>query len=539
MAGRWNGSLGLVIALFGAAVHAQNPALIPIARTPARTTSQTDNQPTNNKPTPAASLDRPVTLQPPIKRDLNLKQTAFLEAPSLTGSVIRGQSPDEPRPLPKGPSVWGEAIGNILPDTSSGSSAPLPGGQVIATSARRFTANGPEATVEGPPLSNPVNCGSCSADYCDSRWCFGAFMGRLFGCGEGWNCTQPANGCFYFKTEYLLWWTKGDKLPPLVTTGAVTDLRPGALGMPGTAIHFGGKAEDSEARSGVRATLGFWLDECHHLGIEGSFFTLFQKTDSFAASSPGSPVLARPFFNVLTGNLDAELVAFPGVLAGGVEVTEISRLFGADLNLRANLLSGCCYNVDILSGFRFIGLDNNLTITENLTTLNNPGGGFIVQDRFGTQNRFYGGQIGFDSELRWRRWFVDMKSMFAMGSMHEVVNIAGNTVVRNPAGTTSVFSGGLLALSSNSGHFAREIFVFAPEMTVNLGYQITNHARCFVGYNLMYLSNVVRPGGLIDTSVNTNLLPPPIASLPARPAFAFKGTDFWAQGVNLGLEFRY
>jgi hypothetical protein len=309
--------------------------------------------------------------------------------------------------------------------------------------------------------------------------------------------------------------------------------------MPGTAILFGGKAEDSEARSGVRATLGFWLDECHHLGIEGSFFTLFQKTDSFAASSPGSPVLARPFFNVLTGNQDAELVAFPGVLAGGVEVTEISRLFGADLNLRASLLSGCCYNVDILSGIRFIGLDNNLTITENLTTLNNPGGGFIVQDRFGTQNRFYGGQIGFDSELRWRRWFVDMKSMFAMGSMHEVVNIAGNTVVRNPAGTTSVFSGGLLALSSNSGHFTREIFVFAPEMTVNLGYQITNHARCFVGYNLMYLSNVVRPGGLIDTSVNTNLLPPPIASLPARPAFAFKGTDFWAQGVNLGLEFRY
>src|SRR5258708_14825619 len=267
MAGRWKGSLGLVIALLGAAVHAQEPALIPIARTPARTTSQTDHQPTNKKPMPAVPLDRQVTLQPRIKRDLNLKQTAFLEAPSSPGSVIRGQSPDEPRPLPKGPSVWGEAVSNILPDKNSGSSAPLPGGQVIATSARRFIANGPEATVEGPPLSNPVNCGSCSADCCDSRWCFGAFIGRLFACGEGWNCTQPANGCFYLKSEYLLWWTKGDKLPPLVTTGGANDLTPGALGMAGTAILFGGKADDSEARSGVRTTLGLWVDKCHQLGI--------------------------------------------------------------------------------------------------------------------------------------------------------------------------------------------------------------------------------------------------------------------------------
>jgi hypothetical protein len=25
----------------------------------------------------------------------------------------------------------------------------------------------------------------------------------------------------------------------------------------------------------------------------------------------------------------------------------------------------------------------------------------------------------------------------------------------------------------------------------------------------------------------------------ARPAFAFNGSDFWAQGLNLGMEFRY
>jgi len=50
----------------------------------------------------------------------------------------------------------------------------------------------------------------------------------------------------------------------------------------------------------------------------------------------------------------------------------------------------------------------------------------------------------------------------------------------------------------------------------------------------------VRAGNQIDLVVNPNLVPPPIAPLdPLRPAFQFHGSDFWAQGMNLGLEFRF
>jgi hypothetical protein len=542
MASRWKGSLALVTGLLASLVQAEEAPLPTIAQTPSRTTLQTEQKSTTKKAVPAVSLARPVALSPQVKQDSGIKQAAFLEPPAIV-PVFRAQASDQPQPLPKGPSVWGETIGTLMPSLGAGTPKSLPDGAVIATSGQRVVSQGPEATVAGPPLSNPVVCGVPSADCCDSCGFFSGLMGRLFccgGCREGWSCFQPVNNnCFYAKTEYLLWWMKGDKLPPLVTTGSATDTRPGALGQPGTVVLFGGQAEDPGSFSGVRATLGFWLDECHNLALEGSFFTLFQKSTSFTAASPGTPVLARPFFNVLTGNEDAELVAFPGVLAGGVSVTETMRLYGADLNLRTNLCKGCCYNFDLLGGFRFIGLDDGLTIQENLLTLNNPGGSFIVQDRFSTQNRFYGGQIGFDSEVRWRRWFVDTKVMFAMGSMHESANIGGNTVVTAPGGAVSVFNGGLLALSSNSGKFSREMFAFAPELTVNLGYQFTDHIRGYVGYNVLYLSNVVRPGAIIDRSVNTDLLPPPLASLPARPAFAFKGTDFWAQGVNFGLEFRY
>jgi hypothetical protein len=542
MAGRWKGSLALLTGLLATVGQAEEASLPAIAHSSSRPNAQAESAVSKKKPAPIVSLAPPVALGRPVPLDSGVMQATFLE-PAVSGPVFRAQASDEPRPLPKTPSIWGETIGTLIPSIGTSSPKDLPNGAVIATSGLRVVSQGPAATVEGPPLSSPVVYGSNPADCCDSCGSCGFFhgwMSRLFCCGDGWSCApQPENNCFYGKTEYLLWWMKGNKLPPLVTTGSANDTRPGAIGQPGTVVLFGGQAEDPSSFSGVRATLGFWLDECHNLALEGSFFTLFQKSTNFSAASPGTPVLARPFFNVLTGQEDAELVAFPGVLAGGVSVVETSRLFGADLNLRTNLCKGCCYNIDVLGGFRFIGLDNSLTIQENLLTLNNPGGGFIVQDRFSTQNRFYGGQFGFDSEVRWRRWFVDTKVMFALGSNHESANIGGNTVVTAPGGATSVFNGGLLALSTNSGQFSREMFVFAPEFTVNVGYQITDHIRGFVGYNVLYMSNVLRPGSLIDRSINTDLLPPPAPSLPARPAFTYRATDFWAQGVNFGLEFRY
>jgi len=167
------------------------------------------------------------------------------------------------------------------------------------------------------------------------------------------------------------------------------------------------------------------------------------------------------------------------------------------------------------------------------------GGGFLVSDRFTTRNRFYGGQVGLDTELRRGRWFLDLKGKIALGSNNQVVNINGNTIITDPRTGTTALTGGLLALSTNSGHFTREMFAVAPEGTINVGYQISENVRAYVGYNLLYISDVVRPANQIDRAVNTNFLPPATPSLPVRPAFVFKGTDFWAQGLNFGLEFRY
>jgi hypothetical protein len=104
--------------------------------------------------------------------------------------------------------------------------------------------------------------------------------------------------------------------------------------------------------------------------------------------------------------------------------------------------------------------------------------------------------------------------------------------------------GGLLALPTNIGHFSRDRFSVVPEIGVNLGYQLTDHLRAYVGYNFLYWTNVVRPGAQIDRVLDVTLIPnfPVPGAVPTgqnRPMVPFKENDFWAQGINFGLEFRW
>ena len=74
------------------------------------------------------------------------------------------------------------------------------------------------------------------------------------------------------------------------------------------------------------------------------------------------------------------------------------------------------------------------------------------------------------------------------------------------------------------------------------GWRITPSIRAFVSYTFLYDSEVVRPGNLIDRTINPGLLPTsPFfgAAGPPRPAFSPSNTDFWAQGMSIGVAVRY
>jgi hypothetical protein len=121
----------------------------------------------------------------------------------------------------------------------------------------------------------------------------------------------------------------------------------------------------------------------------------------------------------------------------------------------------------------------------------------------------------------------------AVGDNHQVVAADGSTTVTVPGQAPVVSPGGLLALSSNSGHFSRDRVSLVPEFGVNLGYQVTPHLRVFTGYTLLYWFDVVRAGDQVDLTVNPNLLPPVTGAVagPPRPAPRFQTTDLWVQGL--------
>jgi hypothetical protein len=353
---------------------------------------------------------------------------------------------------------------------------------------------------------------------------------------------------FYLRGEYLLWRTKADQVPPLVTTSSnPNDF--GFLGNPTTQVLFGGGNLDRNTSQGGRITAGYYLDECGQTALEVSGFILGQESARFMASSAQYPVIARPFFNLNQNQEFSQLVAFPGVSTGNVQINAPSRMWGAEANLRCNLCSDCNCKVDALGGFRYLDLNESITIQENLQGLAGAPAPFTnarttVVDRFATHNQFYGGQVGLDAELRRGRWSLDLLGKVALGDTHQRLTIDGSEQIVAANGTVSNFRGGLLALPSNIGRYNRDRFSVVPEVGISLGYQLTEHLRLSVGYNFLYWTNVLRPGNQIDRVVDVTQIPNfNIAGVNPvgqnRPAVPFKESDFWAQGLTVGIEFRY
>jgi hypothetical protein len=468
--------------------------------------------------------------------------------PVSLGRPVAVLSGYAPAAAPSDPAVQQTAYQSAtgVPTGSSGYAAPSgPVGMLpdLRSAGLTRTSGAAEASTGAVIAEGHQMVPDASAVHAPSGWAEAC-------CGEAAVCPCETPGAspsrFYGSGEYLLWWLKDQRVPPLVTTSPPASA--GIIGMPGTQILFGGSDVSEGTFSGFRFTAGYWLDACHLWALEGSYFFLGDETRKFSASSSQFSVIARPFFNLNSGMEFSEVTVSPGVSTGRIDVATTSRLWGAEGNLRRHLCGDCSWRVDLLAGFRYLDLDEGLSVDETINAL--PGGSafggdnIFVNDRFHTHDKFYGGQLGVDAEYHRGPWFVDLRGKLALGGTRQIVDINGGQLIVTPTGTATSFTGGLLALPTNIGHFRRDRFGVLPEVGVNVGYQVTDHLRAFVGYNFLYLNSVVRPGDQIDRVIDItkipNFAPPGTVPAPqARPAVLFRDTDFWAQGINFGLEFRY
>jgi hypothetical protein len=356
-------------------------------------------------------------------------------------------------------------------------------------------------------------------------------------------CSQPR---LWVDGEAMLWWMRSANLPPLITTSPAGTARGdvGVLGVPGTAVLLGGPVNGDQTAGG-RITVGYWLNDERTCALEGYFFQLGDTATHAIAGSPSN--VGRPFFNAGTGMPDAQLVSLPGFVDGNVQAGASSgSLFGAGILARANLFDDCRCRLDALIGYRYVSLSDNVAITENLTatdptgTVAPLGTNLVLADNFHAANNFHGADLGLAGLVRWNAWTLEATARVALGATLERVEINGATSITVPGFPPVTSPGGLLALSSNSGVFSRSPFAVVPEMQIHLAYDINEHTSIHFGYSFLYWSRVVRAGDQIDLAVNPDLLPPPLpGASPLRPAFTFQETSFWAQGIDLGLDFRF
>ncbi len=360
---------------------------------------------------------------------------------------------------------------------------------------------------------------------------------------------NPLRPRLYASGEYLLWWLQGQATPVLATTSAPSDF--GVLGAPTTQILFGGNQINGDSPfSGGRFTLGYWLGCNQSKALEITGFFLGTRSAGFSTNSSLNPVIGRPFVEANNGEPTAQLTSLPNVSAGTLTIAAPTSLWGLAGNLRCLLCCGCNYRITALAGFRNINLDESLTVTENVLGLPTAPQPFTnqtitVTDRFATQNHFYGGNLGADAIWYWGRFSIDVRGQAALGDTVQMLDISGAQRFVSPAGVVQNFTGGLLALPSNIGHFSHNVFSVVPEVGVNLGYQILPNLRAYVGYNFLYWSNVIRPGTSINPVLDVTQIPnfplhPEPAPLPGlHPAPAFHEVGLWAQGLTFGFQFVY
>jgi Putative beta barrel porin-7 (BBP7) len=349
---------------------------------------------------------------------------------------------------------------------------------------------------------------------------------------------------FWVQADYLLWFTKNSRVPTLLTQGQTTSATPGALGAAGTNVLYSGDV-DFKDRSGARFTAGVPFGPDNAFGVEATYMFLTARSVGTTLTSPGDPVLARPFFNVANNAEDSSLVTYPGVINGTVNIRSASFFQSAEANFTTAVWQENKNRVTLLAGFRYLNLREDLNITETTTgdanALQFAGVNINVADQFSTDNDFYGAQLGLRSELHFGRFEVDLLGKVALGDAHEVSQVAGRTVANTAIPINA--AAGLLALSSNSGTFTRNAFAVVPEVGINVGFKVTERLSLFAGYSFIYWSDVARPGDQIDRNLNPNLIPTSntfgMPGGPARPAPGIHSTDFYAHGLNVGATFRY
>ncbi|HZR87536.1 MAG TPA: BBP7 family outer membrane beta-barrel protein [Bradyrhizobium sp.] len=351
----------------------------------------------------------------------------------------------------------------------------------------------------------------------------------------------------------LVWAVKGAPLPPTLTTFApgtpsATTGAGGALGIPGT-IQLSPDRMGFGALGGGQLAIGHWLQSDQRLGFEAGGFFLGSGGAGFAQSSNGSLPLRIPFTNVPPGagfplGASSFVLADPGFASGGQTISASLRLWGVEGNALYRAYGAPGLTVSVLAGLRYLDLREHLSIVSAESLQATPTS-YTGSDYFSTKNQFIGAQIGVKAEKQYGQFDGSAVAKVAVGDNYQTVSVSGTSLITGtgfgtPPGLTP---GGIFSQATNIGQQSRNNFAVVPEVQLQAGYRMQSGVRVFVGYNFLYVSNVVRPGDQIDTTLNFTgnpaITPGSTLTGAARPAPMFNSSSLWAQGLTFGASYQF
>ena len=227
--------------------------------------------------------------------------------------------------------------------------------------------------------------------------------------------------------------------------------------------------------------------------------------------------------------------------------------WGIELNGRTHGYFGPGTHLDVLVGFRTLRLDDSLRIQDQATDVDGgfltfkkaplgPGDSLVEIDHFGTSNQFFGGQLG--GEFLWEHpcFSVGLIAKLAVGATQQDARIDGSAISVPAVGPPTTAPGGILTQVSNIGTYSRYVFGIVPEVGASLNFDVTSNIRLRTAYSFMAMNSVLRPGDIIDRTVNPGL---PAGSPafgtpgPARPAFTFRDETFTMHTFSFGVEVHF
>lgn len=381
-----------------------------------------------------------------------------------------------------------------------------------------------------------ASCDTCDSPSCDGSGCDGVSCGK----GSLGNMLNLCGKDGWIRAEAMLMFMSERNAPPLVTSAA-----PGQFPvLPNATVEFGDQL-DGGLSGGIRADVGRYLSD--QFGIGGRILWVGENGDDYSASGdqtdPAARSLGRPYFFTPTINPglaqeDSVIISQQNLFSGSVQAEYATDLFMADAYARMTVCKNKASHLEFIAGYTYAALDDMISIQSQRTDTNlvsNPTlAGFNFASTFDTENRFHGGQLGFESIIARGCWTARALTKVHLGNMEQTVTKLGTTQDLLAGSVVSTQNSSIL-IDEEQGTQSRDVFTFIPEMNFTLGYRFRKHVSFTAGYTFLYFDNVAMAGDQIDRNRDTSNLGANVVPVP----FSIVDGNHWVQGISLGASIDY